>query len=79
MDTSEHIVWMCVSDGVGKVTSTPYDITVHQEKPPIDMTSVEDRLTKLEKTIADMEGKLNDKSNVSRTKSKSLIPDDSTD
>lgn len=78
MDTSAPIVWMCVSDGVGKVTSTPYDITVHQEKPPIDMTSVEDRLTKLERTIADMEGKLNDKSNVSKSKSRSLIPDDNT-
>ena len=79
MDTSAPIVWMCVSDGVGKVTSTPYDITVHQEKPPVDMSSVEERLTNIEKTIAEMEGKLNDKSNVSRPKSKSLIPDSNAD
>ena len=24
MDTSAPIVWMCVSDGIGKVTATPY-------------------------------------------------------
>ena len=79
MDTSAPIVWMCVSDGVGKVTSTPYDITIHQEKPPVDMSTVEARLTNLEKTIAEMEGKLNDKSNANRTKSKSLIADIDTD
>lgn len=75
MDTSAPIVWMCVSDGVGKVTSTPYDITLHQEKPPVDMSSVEQRLTNIEKTIAEMEGKLNDKSNANKPKSKSLIAD----
>ena len=78
MDTSAPIVWMCVSDGVGKVTSTPYDISVHQEKPAVDMNSVEQRLTNIEKTIAEMEGKLNDKSNANRSKSKSLIPDNDT-
>ncbi len=71
MDTSAPIVWMCVSDGVGKVTSTPYDIVVHEEKPPIDISDVEKRLENVEKFISQlMEGVKNDKSNVSRTKSK---------
>lgn len=48
MDTSAPIVWMCVSDGVGKVTSTPYDIKVHEEVPPVDVQSIEQRLAKLE-------------------------------
>lgn len=79
MDTSAPIVWMCVSDGVGKVTSTPYDITIHQDVPPVDMNSVEQRLANVEKTISELEGKLNDKSNAGKPKSKSLIPDSNTD
>lgn len=73
MDTSAPIVWMCVSDGVGKVTSTPYDITIHQEKPAID---IEERLTVIENTLAEMESKLNAKSDVNKSKSKQIIPDD---
>ena len=79
MDTSAPIVWMCVSDGVGKVTSTPYDITVHQDTPTPDMSNVEQRLTNIEKTIKELEGKLNDKSNVSKSKSRSLIADSESD
>lgn len=71
MDTSAPIVWMCVSDGIGKVTSTPYDIIAHEEKSPIDISDVEKRLENVEKFIGQlMEGAKNDKSNVSRTKSK---------
>lgn len=54
MDTSAPIVWMCVSDGIGKVTSTPYDIVVHKEEPPVDMASVETRISRLEQIIAEM-------------------------
>ncbi len=54
MDTSAPIVWMCVSDGIGKVTATPYDITIHQEKPPIDINDIEQRLAVIEQTLADL-------------------------
>lgn len=60
MDTSAPIVWMCVSDGVGKVTATAYDIKVHAEAPPIDVQSIEQRLAKLESTISRMEVKKNE-------------------
>lgn len=30
MDTTAPIVWLLVSDGVGSVTSTPYDISEHK-------------------------------------------------
>ena len=79
MDTSAPIVWMCVSDGIGKVTATPYDIIIHQEEPPIDMKNIERRLANIENIIAEMEDKANAKPNVNRTKSKSIIPDDTTD
>lgn len=76
MDTTAPIVWMCISDGIGKVTATPYDIVIHQEKPPVDMANVEQRLSAIENTIAEMEDKINAKSNVTRTKSKSSLADD---
>ena len=79
MDTSAPIVWMCVSDGVGKVTATPYDIVVHQEEPPVDVKSIEQRIAVIESTISEMEEKINAKSNVSRVKSKSALADDSAD
>lgn len=70
MDTSAPIVWMCVSDGVGKVTSTPYDIVVHEEKSPINIADVEKRLENVEKFVNQLMGEIkNDKSNVTRTKS----------
>lgn len=74
MDTTAPIVWMCVSDGVGKVTSTPYDITVHQEKPIVDISSVETRLSNVEKTISELEGKLNVKPDDNKSKSKPYNP-----
>ena len=79
MDTSAPIVWMCVSDGIGKVTATPYDIMVHKEEPPVDMKSVEQRLNHIESVIAEMEDRINVKSNVSKYKSKSTLSDDFTD
>lgn len=70
MDTSAPIVWLCVSDGVGKVTSTPYDITLHKETPAPDMASIETRISNIENTIAKWEA-LNHEPNVADTKSKS--------
>lgn len=55
MDTSAPIVWLCVSDGLGKVTATAYDITLHQDTPPFDIAgfaeSVEGRLKELENKV----------------------------
>lgn len=79
MDTTAPIVWMCVSDGVGKVTATPYDIVVHKEKAPVDMDAVEQRITSIENTLAEMEERINVKSNVGKSKQKSSLADDSAD
>lgn len=79
MDTSAPIVWMCVSDGIGKVTATPYDIVLHKEEPPVNISSVEQRLSAIENAIAEMEGKINAKSNGSKLKSKPSITDDADD
>jgi len=64
MDNSAPIVWLCVSDGVGNVTSTAYDIMKHQETPPVDTKSLEMRVSKLEEII-------NDQSHVTSSKQSS--------
>lgn len=79
MDTSAPIVWMCVSDGVGNVTSTPYDISVHHDAPQPDMNSIEARLTNIESIVAGIEEKINVKPNVKSTKSKSNSAESETD
>ena len=71
MDTSAPIVWMCVSDGIGKVTATPYDITVHKDAPPVDVNSIEQRLSTVETALNKLEDKLDEyKSNAYKSKSK---------
>lgn len=69
MDTSAPIVWMCVSDGLGKVTATPYQISEYKEKPPVDMQDIESRLARIEK-------KLEEKENVKPNAKKSKLTDE---
>lgn len=73
MDTSAPIVWLCVSDGLGKVTATAYDITPHQDTPPFDIAafadSVEGRLKILENKITETEVKHDDESDAASPRS----------
>lgn len=75
MDSSAPIVWLCVSDGVGKVTATPYDIAEHKEEAKIAettfMKSVEDRLAIIESELVSIKEKQNEKSNVRNARTKS--------
>ena len=57
MDTTAPLVWLCVSDSVGSVTYTAYDITLHKEAPPVDVNSLENRVAALEAAIAKIGGK----------------------
>lgn len=75
MDTSAPIVWMCVSDGLGKVIATPYDISVHKEVPPPDMNTIEQRLSAIESAIAEMEKR--NESNAQKFKPKQNYTNDS--
>ena len=72
MDTSAPMVWLCVSDGVGKVSSQAFDITPHQEKPPVDVNGIETRLQTVENTLAQIMEGLNHakQSNARNAKSK---------
>lgn len=73
MDTSAPIVWLCVSDGLGKVTATAYDITVHQDTPPFDIAgfaeSVEGRLSALESKITAKEVKRDEQPDAASSRS----------
>lgn len=51
MDTTAPIVWLLVSDGVGSVTSTPYDISEHKMD---QRHSLEERILILEEKINEL-------------------------
>lgn len=56
MDETAPIVWLCVSDGLGNVTPTPYDITPHVDAPPVDVGAFEARIACLEQKMKEMSG-----------------------
>ena len=51
LDESAPIVWFVQTDGAGYKTVTPYTITPYQPAPPVDINSLEARLTALEEKI----------------------------
>lgn len=57
MDTTAPIVWMCVSDGVGKCVATPYKIEPYIEKDE-KADVIEKRLQDIETSIADIEKRI---------------------
>lgn len=57
LDDTAPIVWLCVSDGAGYHSVTPYSISLYEAPPPVDFNSLEERLRRLEE-------KLNEQSNV---------------
>lgn len=69
MDKSQPIVWLCVSDGLGKVTASAYDITPHQDVPPVDVNALEQRISALETMLTALTEVNSDESNASSTRS----------
>lgn len=51
MDKTAPIVWLCTSDGLGNVTSVPYDIVPHVEQAPVDVSGLEERVKRLEEMV----------------------------
>lgn len=54
-DTTQPIVWKCVSDGLGNVTAEPYDITRHKSEEEVEkettnnlLNDISERLKRLE-------------------------------
>ena len=48
LDESGTMIWLCTTDGAGYKTVSAYDITPHQDQPPIDYDSIEQRIKRLE-------------------------------
>ena len=53
LDETAPIVWLAQTDGAGYKNLSPYSITPYEPEKPIDVKSLEERLTKLERMIAD--------------------------
>lgn len=69
MDKSQPIVWLCVSDGLGKVTASAYDITPHQDIPPVDVNALEQRISALETMLTALTEVNSDEPDVTSTRS----------
>ena len=50
-DENEPIVWFVQTDGAGYCAVTPYDISIHQTLPPVDVNKLEQRVAQLEDII----------------------------
>ena len=51
LDETAPIVWLKTTDGAGYPRLTPYDISIHEDEPPVDYKSIEERLTRLEELL----------------------------
>ena len=69
-DTTAPIIWKCVSDGLGNVSAEAYDISIHVDKPPVDLNSLETRVASIEQLIASMRGNNDGKPNPKQSNDK---------
>ena len=51
LDESGTVVWAITTDGAGYKTIVPYDITPHQSQEAKTISSIEERLSRLEAII----------------------------
>ena len=51
---TEPLLWKCVSDSLGNVTSLLFDVSLHEEKPPVDVGGLEQRVATIEQFILNL-------------------------
>lgn len=51
LDESAPIVWLCKTDGAGYKTIAPFSISPYEPEPPVDVKTLEDRISRLEEMI----------------------------
>ena len=51
LDNKDAIIWFVKTDGSGLLTATPYDYSPHEEPTPVDLNSIQQRLSELEEKI----------------------------
>ena len=80
MDTTAPVIWLCTSDSLGNVSSTPYDIKQHVEPIAAENQGIESRLSALEENVNKLlEGMNSAKSNVTTVKPKQSSKPDAAD
>ena len=56
-DTTEPIVWKCVSDGLGNVTAEAFDITHHKTEEEVEKENTNNLLTNISMRLERLENK----------------------
>ena len=51
LDENDPVVWLKVSDGAGYCTVTPYSIAPYQDPAKVNVTSLEERVKRLEEML----------------------------
>lgn len=69
-DTTKPIVWKCVSDGLGNVTTKAFDITPHKSEEEIEkentsnlLNDINERLKRLEVNYESITSRVNESAN----------------
>lgn len=65
-DTTAPIVWRCVSDGLGNVTSQAFDIVPHKSEEEVEKDNLTAALKNLDQRVKELEAK-NEQSNIKRS------------
>ena len=69
LDESAPIVWLKKTDGAGYPTITPYSITPHEEQPTADISSLEQRIKRIEDYINEQSNSTAVKQNTGKSNS----------
>ena len=56
-DTTEPIVWKCVSDGLGNVTAEAFDITHHKTEAEVEKETTNNLLNQISERLERLENK----------------------
>jgi len=56
-DTTEPIVWKCVSDGLGNVTTEAFDISHHKTEEEVEKETTANLLNQISERLERLEGK----------------------
>lgn len=65
LDQNQAILYVCQSDGVGKVTPTLYDIFPHKSPEQVAQANIETQLSQFSERLKKVEESINGKSNPS--------------
>ena len=65
-DTTQPIVWKCVSDGLGNVSAKAFDITPHKSEEEAEKETLKETLIKINERLTKLEGNYESATNRNR-------------